>query len=199
MNYAERDVMNDFKKILDRDFLSEAPEASAGPLGLPVVRAPSKGKLSFVLLSDAVRGTWTHYFRRRTQPCMGDQCQICPLENTRRWYGWLVGFNAPRREKVLLEVPAGVALNLKAWRAERGSLRGCSLTLFRANSKENGPVRGSISPCTIDVGLLPECPAIESLLCRMWQIKDVDAVNESGQIGLHFIDGNNYDQDEQLA
>lgn len=191
--------MNDYRKILDVGFLHEAPDASAGPLGLQVVRAPSKGKVSFTLLSDAVLGTWTHYFRRRTQPCMGVECQICPLENTRRWYGWLVGFNVLRGQKWLVEVPAGVALNLQAWRRERGSLRGCSLSLFRANNKENGPVRGEISPPHLDIGLLPECPDIVSLLCRMWQIKDVDIVNEQGQIGLHNIDGIGDNQDELRA
>lgn len=191
--------MNDYKKILGRGFLEEAPDVAAGPLGLKVVRAPNGGKVSYIILSDAVLGTWTHFYQRRTQPCMGDSCQICPLENTRRWYGWIVGLALARGEKFLVEVPAGVALNLKAFRAERGSLRGCSLALFRANKKENGPVRGEISVGKIDISLLPECPDIESLLCRMWQIKDVDIVNTQGQIGLHNIDGIGDNQDEASA
>ena len=191
--------MNDYQQILDSTHLEEAPDLSAGPLGLQVVRAPSKGKASFVVLSDAVLGTWTHYFRRRTQPCMGNECQICPQENTRRWYGWLVGLNLLRREKFLVEVPAGVALNLRAWRLERGSLRGCTLTLFRANSKENGPVRGTISPATIDLGLLPECPNIVGLLCRMWQIKEVDALPTQKSIEIYKVEGIDDNQGEQRA
>lgn len=188
--------MNVAAPFSDDGFFDEGPEESAAPLGLPVVRAPHKGCLVLTILSDHVLGCWTHFYRRRTQPCMGAECTICPHENTRRWYGWIIGYDVVRREKKLMEIPASVAINLRAYRAERSTLRGHSLKLFRKNDKSNGPVVGAIGQPKIDLSLLPECPDIVSLLCRLWQIKSLTA-DEVKRSNLEVYNTDDLDENER--
>jgi hypothetical protein len=58
--------------------------------------------------------------------------------------------------------------------------------LFRANGKENGPVRCEISPYKGLTGALPECPDVPNLLKRMWQLKSLDRRNvDDGGFRVH--------------
>lgn len=167
--------MNDDTTFSSGGFFSDRPAKEALPLGLPVVRAPQKGQHALTLLSDSVIGCWTHFYRGRTQPCLGDVCTICPQEITRRWHGWVVGYDPIRRSRCIVELTAGPALHLSTYRDERGSLRGCSLILQRKNGKLNGPVQAGIAGPKGDISLLPECPLLPPMLLRMWQIKGCDS------------------------
>lgn len=174
---------------LDRSFFDEAPSLEAGPLGLPVKRAPTKGADVYTILSEQLVGCWTHFYRRRTQPCVGEACSICAEQSPRRWYGWLIGFDVARREKSLVEVPPGVALALRAYREQVGNLRGHCMQLSRRNSKENGPVVGRFIPGKFASELLPPCPDIVPLLMRMWHIRDMADVSAlDGELKLHASD-----------
>lgn len=168
--------MDDNAKILAGTFFSDRPEASAMPLGFPVVRAPQKGSDIYTLLSDEVIGCWTHFFRGRTQPCLGDLCTICSPEVRRTWHGWLLGYDPSRRQTYIVELPAGPAMALTKWREERGSLRGCSIELRRKNGKVNGPVQVGTAGPKIDLSLLPPCLDLKPMLLRMWQIRGCDSV-----------------------
>lgn len=174
---------------LDRSFFEETPPDDAGPLGLRVVRAPKIGKDLWTILSEQLIGCWTHYFQRRTQPCVGSGCHICSPKTPRRWYGWLVGFDPTRREQKLVEVPPGPALSLRAYRGQVGNLRGHCIELSRRNKKDNGEVVARFGPGKFSSELLPPCPDIVPLLMRMWQIKhlcDVEALDQ--ELKIHPID-----------
>lgn len=159
--------------FLHGDFLEEGPDDSAGPIGLPLARTPQSGCLVLTILSDHLLGCWTHYFRRRTQPCLGGECFICGTSSPRRWYGWLIGYDLSKGQKSIVEVPAAVALHLRSYREKHASLRGHRIKLFRKSSKPNGPVAVEMAPPKIDVAMLPECPDIVALLCKVWQIKSL--------------------------
>lgn len=161
---------------LDRSMFEECPPEEMAPVGIPIKRAPTLGHEIWTILSEQLTGCSTHYYRRRTQPCVGAECPICAEGQPRRWYGWLVGYDVARREKVLVEVPPGVALALRAYRGQVGNLRGHVIRLSRRNKKENGPVRGEFAAGKFAPELLPPCPDIHVLLARMWQIRDFAGV-----------------------
>lgn len=173
--------MNEGSYNLDRSFFDESPPEELGPVGLAIKRAPTLGADVWTILSEQLLGCGTHYYRRRTQPCVGDGCSICADGQPRRWYGWLVGYDVARREKVLVEVPPGVAIALRAYRGQVGNLRGHVIRLSRRNKKENGPVRGEFAAGKFGSELLPPCPDIICLLMRMWQVRDFAGVEEMGQ------------------
>jgi len=184
--------MYERSKMLDAEFFSERPTEDALPIGLPVVRAPRKGSDVWVLLNDSVLGCWTHFFKGRTQPCMGSECTICPLELARRWHGWVAGYNSSSRSRVLIELTAGPAVALAEWRKERGSLRGCAVKLSRRNNKENGQVVIQIAASKTDVSTLPPEVDLPALLMRIWQIRGSEKIlPQADDIRLH----NGIDQD----
>lgn len=180
---------------LDKTFFVEAPPEELGPVGLAVKRAPSIGADVWTILSEQLYGCSTHYYRRRTQPCVGDQCEICAGGQPRRWYGWLVGYDVARREKVLVEVPPGVALALRAYRGQVGNLRGHVIRLARRNKKENGPVKAEFGPGKFASELLPPCPDIVALLSRMWCVRDLYGVGTMDEaLQIHKAD---YSRDQE--
>lgn len=178
---------------LDKAFFDESPPEELGPVGLAVKRAPSIGRDIWTILSEQLYGCSTHYYRRRTQPCVGDGCEICASGQPRRWYGWLVGYDVARREKVIVEVPPGVALALRAYRGQVGNLRGHCICLSRRNKKENGPVKAEFAAGKFASELLPPCPDIVALLSRMWCVRDLANVEALGEpLQIHksdFYDG----------
>lgn len=172
--------MDDKTYNLERSFFDEAPPDEMGPVGLAVKRAPSIGADIWTILSEQLLGCGTHYYRRRTQPCVGSDCPICAEGQSRRWYGWLIGYDPGKRIKVLVEVPPGVAIALRTYRGHVGNLRGHVIRLSRRNRKENGPVVGEFAAGKFASELLPPCPDIVPLLMRMWQIRDFAGVEAMG-------------------
>jgi hypothetical protein len=171
---------------LEASFFSESPPDEAGPLGIRIARAPQSGHDDYVILSDKLIGCWTHYFLGRTQPCLEGDCHMCSPKAPRRWYGWLVGLHFARREKVVVEVPPGVALNLRAYREQVGNLRGHVVRLARRNKRPNGPVVGQFTPGKFAADFLPTCPDLIPLLMRMWRITKLEQLGSMDQdLKLH--------------
>lgn len=159
---------------LDRSFFSEVPPDDARPLGLRVARAPTSGHVDYAILSERLIGCWTHFYLGRTQPCVEGGCHMCSPKAPRRWYGWLAGFDVARRDKVIVEVPPGVALQLKAYREHVGNLRGHVVRLSRRNKKENGPVVGQFTSGKFAAEFLPPAPDVIAVLMRMWRITKLE-------------------------
>lgn len=174
--YEKEGTMENEQVSLANTLFTDRPEADALPLGIPVWRAPTKGEGGCIILSKVLIGTWTHFFRGRTQPCLGDACAICADQITRRWHGWVVGWGSKDRSMRIVELPAGPAVTLSDFGKERGGLRGVGIRLSRRNGKPNGPVVIAISGAQIDSALLPPCPDLAPLLLRMWQIRGLKSI-----------------------
>jgi hypothetical protein len=183
----------DFTPVHAATFFSNTPDVEAQPIGIPIRRTPVSGSAGGIILSDDILGCYTHFWQGRTRPCAGPACNICAEGIARRWHAWFVTKNKHDSHQFLVEVPAGPALALAAWRKENFTLRGWLIKLSRANKKVNGRVIIEMSGPKVDSMLLPPCPDVPGLLLRMWQVKN-------GQAVIDIIDEPRvYDGDEDVS
>jgi len=166
-----RIMENDFTPVTPATFFRNRPSEDAGPIGIPIVRTPIKGKAGGIILSDDAVGCWTHFWQGRTRPCTDIACVLCADGNARRWHSWVVTKNASDKQLFIVEVPAAPALALAEWRDEHGTLRGWKIQLERLGGKANGRVRIAMAGPKAESAMLPACPDLPALLLKMWQIK----------------------------
>lgn len=57
-------------------FSSDVPRDPRGP-AFPIIRTPASRPLTAIITSPNLVGCYTHYFKGRTTPCEGADCQLC--------------------------------------------------------------------------------------------------------------------------
>lgn len=161
-----------FKNLDDGQFFARRPPDGEKSIGIPVLRAKTKGGCSGIVLSETPIGTWTHFYQGRTRPCIGPACAMCLDPNPKRWHSWVIVRDSVNGKLGIFELPANAALDLDDFCREHHSLRGWKLSLTRPSGKVNGRVFLAISGPKVDAKLLPPCPDLPKILLRMWQVRN---------------------------
>lgn len=169
-------MSDDLKRPDGSDYFGRRPPESEKAIGLPVLRAKSRGTLGGIVLSELCLGTWTHFFQGRTRACTGSACKMCNADHARRWHGWVVIQDSRSGKLAILELPANAAMDLDDHAREYGSLRGYSMSVERPSGKVNGRVRLTISATRQSPENLKPIPDLRGILLRMWQVRGDDSV-----------------------
>jgi hypothetical protein len=158
------------KRLGDRGFTrrpEEVPEVDMWR----VIRVPPSGRVSVTILSHDLIGRYTHFFRRRSVPCMlPDTCEACNQGVPRRYHSWFCALGHKSGECAIVEITKrAVGYFDAAFRAHR-TLRGLVAHMTRVpQGKENGKVHAIIEKPKVEVEL-PKSANIELILLQMWEL-----------------------------
>lgn len=154
------------------------PSNEHGPTGWNIRRASHERGLLLVLVSTDLYGIRTHFWNRRTGPCLRAACRACDEGQLSRWTGYVQAVDAKDGGQVLFEFTEAAAPTLAAAFDKYKSLRGLSViatrTAPRANAKVHLTVKGLHSRAHELPAELPMWP----LLAHIWGLSKLLAPTE---------------------
>jgi len=155
---------NQTKKIM----FHSRPDRADMPIHIPITRCPPKGIGPLIILSSDVIGCHLHYWRGRSTPCQGENCEACADGQIPRWRGYLIVMNPKGDEKIMMEITAAAVPPIDVYFSEHGTLRNALLYLKRVGMKPNGKLLSKIETSARTLASLPAEPNLSNLLLRMW-------------------------------
>lgn len=144
-----------------------------------LVRVQAGRPTGGVILSAKPVGHYTHYYRKRTMPCIGERCEACRDGNSPRWYGYLFVWNHVTHVQSVLELPASTVRALLDRYNHLTTWRGCTIVTERVPNKPNGRVHATIRDTISTHPDLPTSPNITAVLEHIWEF----AINENFRHG----------------
>jgi hypothetical protein len=158
------------------EFSNDLPNCATN-FGYRLIRTPPYKPIRLIILSPKVLATRTHFTKSRTTPCTVPSCAACDEGLAFRWHAYLAALMLPAREKVILELTAQAAEQLRPAISGYGTLRGIELILDRPSNRPNGRVR-----LTAKIGMappdgLPPEPNTQAILLHIWGQDDAPVDN----------------------
>jgi len=140
---------------------------------IPIVSAPSYGKVHGICLSEDITGVITHFLDRRTIPCVRreNSCGGCAASCPKRWKGYFASW-CPRVSRMsLVEITydcyRSMAVDLSPGKVH---FRGLAFTLYRVGKKSNAPVRIDWGTVPVPLEEVPKAFDVKTALRRIWGI-----------------------------
>jgi hypothetical protein len=163
--------------------LEEFPSDPREDFAWQIVRAEPNKPVAFICLTPRPFGIRTHFYQGRTIPCVRYNCPACKNNMLSRYTGYLAALSAKVHRNVLVEYSAGAAGDLQKVLTVNNSLRGSNFILSRVGRKANGPLRFEYKGLFSGGLVLPPCPDVFSILCKVWRLDtetyvDVDSGTE---------------------
>jgi hypothetical protein len=137
---------------------------------MPIVRAPSNGKITGIVTSTRAVYVPTHWFGGRTQPCTEPQCPACEQHRPQRWHAYLTIWSPNDNTHVLCELPEAASHRLADLADTNTSLRGGKIAVFRNGPKQNSRVICNYWPTPENPYKLPNEPNIRNILEHVWRL-----------------------------
>jgi hypothetical protein len=135
-----------------------------------IVRAPTTGELSGLVLNQEIYGCDTHYFHGRTRPHTEPICEACDEGAGKRWQGYLGLLLTKSRDLVLFEFTAAAAAPLVEYYEHNRGLNGAMIRAYRTSMKANARVVIRIERGDTDLFAAPKAPNVAEILTRIWGI-----------------------------
>lgn len=135
-----------------------------------LVRVKAGKFVAGIILNDRLVCRQVHRVGKASLPCDGDGCDHCHVNNGKRWYGWLAVYGQKGDRTLILEIPDGGLEEIERFQDENHTLRGAVIRATRPGVKTNGPVRVIVERGNHPGSLLPACPDVVAILCRIWCI-----------------------------
>jgi hypothetical protein len=149
---------------------SNRPPAPTEFAGIRLIRVPAGRELVAVITSTQLTGCYTHYVRRRTQPCLGQDCPHCLDGLQPRWHGYLSARSVSSATHYVLELTALAAGPVADYYDRQKTLRGARLHAKRLGSKPNSPVTTNVVPHDSDLRTLPREVNMPKYLALLWSL-----------------------------
>ncbi len=140
-----------------------------------VIRTNHMKPLRGVILSQHLVGIMLHYWKGRSKPCEGNECEACQAGQKPRWKGYFQVHNADNQTVYIVEITERVWHEFNEEDRKNGTLRGARIELQRTNRKANGPLAARFLAGRTAESELGKEVAIVPILERMWEI--------TGQVG----------------
>ena len=135
---------------------------------LPLIRIkpgqPTKG----IITSTQICGVPTHYYGRRTLPCLADECPGCKAQLAKRWEGYISVWTFAPSHHVIWALTTAAACGLKDTAPNFTDLRGLCLTIARAGKHNNSQLRARCDPYEALQMRLPTAPDLRAHLLHIW-------------------------------
>lgn len=159
-------------------YSNQIPDDPRGP-ALPIRRTPAFSKLRAIVTSDDLLGTYTHYYKGRTQPCERPDCEPCKNGMPYRWHAYFACEDLETALHFIFEVTATGAGPFIEYRDAQGTLRGCLFEATRWKNRPNGRILVRMKPADLTERRLLKPPNLEKCLAILWNYKD-GAVDQTG-------------------
>lgn len=148
---------------------NDQPDRNPSLPSYSILRTPPKGKMSGIIISDAVCGTRLHYWKGRSVPCNAADCDACENGQAPRWKGYLLLKSTQTDKIVIFEFTERGWDPLDEARRKWGTLRGLVLTATRTGGKTNSPLLLMLSDHREDPTGLPAEKDLKTILGRIWE------------------------------
>lgn len=149
---------------------NDAPKKTDRPKPMDLIRTPTKGILSGIVLAEAITGCETHYWGGRTVPCEHPDCPACDDASPTRWHGYLPIWSPKDNATFIWEFTEQAADALLAYRDKYNTLRGCGIHARRAKPIPNGRIVVSTQPVDLLKYTLPALPDVQKILLTIWNL-----------------------------
>jgi hypothetical protein len=138
--------------------------------------------LEGIVLNEELIGTNLHYWRGRSRPCTGNDCDACKHGQKPRWKGYVFIYGERSKRTVIFEFTERAFGPFDAYFTEHGTLRGAKLKASRLSKKENGPIHVVFDDANYDRPNLPKPTDLRGVLERMWEINENANVQSRGSV-----------------
>lgn len=147
-----------------------------------LIRVKGKQPIKLACLSDRIIGAETHYGNRRTNLCLGEECQWCQKNERPRWKGYISCFSNTSNKRAFIEITELAGCALREIYETHRTLRGTILNFRRARPDDMAPLLVSLEMFVEDPASLPEPLDVMVFLRRLWNLNQIEV---QGLIGNH--------------
>lgn len=139
-----------------------------------LIRTPAARPLIGVCLSSDLIGAYVHYFRKRSSPCLLPQpCAAHDEGDVPRGKYYVAALVGRDREKCIVEMTVAVEGAFVCAYDQYRTLRGLLFEITRRPQRSNGQLFARLKPRESKLIDLPECPDVEKILCRIWEVPEL--------------------------
>ncbi len=149
---------------------SATPPPQGRSAGIDLVRTPANRPFIAIVTSEDLVGCPTHFYRNRTTPCEGENCQMCGEGYSWKWHGYLSCIDQATHDHVMFEMTANGSDPFRAYRKQYGTLRGCLFKATRHANRYNGRVSIRCQPADLGDRTLRKGANLVAMLCHIWNI-----------------------------
>lgn len=136
--------------------------------GWNIRRASHEKALLLVCISHDLYGVRTHFWNRRTGPCLRNGCQACKEGQLSRWTGYIEAVDVKDSAKVLFEFTEAAAPTLGAAFTKFKTLRGLSIIACRTAPRANAKVHLTVKGMHAQAHDLSEEVPVWPILSHIW-------------------------------
>lgn len=148
------------------------PEELNSPGAYILRRTPHDRQGNYVSVSADFIGIRTHFFNKRTCPCLKFACPACDAGNRARWNGYLLVVDKKDQMLVIFEFTSRIVRNIDDHIKLIGTMRGTEFLCFRPSGKVNGGLSIQIKGVHPKATSLPKDVPIWPILSHIWGIKE---------------------------
>lgn len=142
------------------------------PMGdvMHITRIAATGRVSAVVISPSIWGTFTHWINKRTRRChpVSKACEGCAAFLPKRWVGFVQWYDFSTKFHGLLELTQLGGNRMYALLELHKTLRGLRIEVGRERADKKAPMRIEVLGVYSGPEALPEEKAIEPTLDRLW-------------------------------
>lgn len=149
----------------------QTPDDSCKAQNFRIYRTPVGREVTLVALSKTFIGAKLHYWRGRSTPCAGNDCQACKEGQRPRWKGFLFAYHRDTRTVVIFEFTDRGYEPMQETLERHKSLRGLLFKASRLNKRPNGPIQITFSDTREESPHLPNPEGLHEMLERIWEIR----------------------------
>lgn len=125
--------------------------------------------LEGVITCTTTNGTYLHYWKGRTTPCLGADCEACTQKLSARWYGFLSLWSPRTNGHAIVEITSSCMERINEYTASHGTLRAALLRLRRANNKANARLLAEIELSGYAPDAIPPALDLIDTLEYIWE------------------------------
>lgn len=147
------------------------PDQSTKAENFRIYRTPVGKEVELICLGGQFLGVKLHYWKGRSTPCMGPDCEACQQGHKPRWKGYIQCLHPATKTVLIYEFTERGYEPFEAARRQFSHLRGMRFRCFRLNRKVNGPIQIVFADLREESPHLPEPCDLAPMLERMWEIR----------------------------
>lgn len=157
-----------------------APPAAAKRPHLPLMRLPKSACWRVAITAWELLQVETHFFGRRTLPCVTEDCPGCAAQKPRRYEAYLSVWTASPSKHIIVALTPRAAAEILSTITPPNQLRGHMITLRRTGTRANGPVTAEIDGEMIDANRLPPAPDLLAQMLDIWGLDQSHTAMDHG-------------------
>jgi hypothetical protein len=140
---------------------------------MPLVRVKPGVMLSGAVTTTQIHGVPTHYYGRRTLPCLADDCPGCAKQMPSRWEGYIGLWSSRPSKHLIVALTPGAATGIIDTAKDPKNLRAVYVEICRTGRAANSRLVASCKELEIPSSHLPPIPDLRAHLLHIWGL-DLD-------------------------